>query len=96
MLDTGTRCRDHTVAPLPRLENSFGRMAASLNVYAPAGLLQLGFAFNVAVATVGVDTPAGVAQVEQLLDDTGIDHGNMHNGDLADQLATLVDAGMQP
>lgn len=95
MLDTGPRRSDRAVAPFLRLGNAFGRMAASLNMHAPAGLLQAGFAFNAGVSPIGIDIPARVAQVEQLLEDSGVGHGSMGDSDLADQLATLVDAGVQ-
>ncbi len=95
MLDTGARCGDRAVASFLRLGNAFRRMAASLNMHAPAGLLQAGFAFNARVSPVGTDIPARVAQVEQLFEDSGVSHGSMGDGDLVDQLATLVDAGVQ-
>jgi len=95
MLDTGTRRGDHAVASLLRIGNAFGCMASSLDVHAPARLLQPGFPFKAGVASVGIHITTGIVRVEQLFEDVGIGHRGMGDGDLADQLATLVDAGMQ-
>lgn len=95
MLDTGSRHSNRKVVPFLRIGNSFSRMAAPLNMHTPAGLLQSRFAFNAGVSPVGIEISARVAQVEQLLEDRSVGDGSMRDGDLADQLATLIDAGVQ-
>lgn len=93
VLDPGSRHGDRAVAPLLRLENASGRVAASLNMHAPPGLFQSGFAFDAGIATVGIDIPARVAQVEQLLEDRGVGYGSMGHGDLwisLQRLSTLA------
>lgn len=95
MFDASARRGDSAIAPLLGVGNSFGRMAAALDVYAPASLLQPGLPFNAGVTTVRINVTTGVAQVEQLLEDAGVGHGGMRDGDLADELVTLVDAGVQ-
>ena len=95
MFDARTRRGDRAVTSLLRLGNAFGRMAPPLDVHAPTGLLQPGLPFDAGVASVGIDVATGVARIEQLFEDIGIGYGSMRDGNLADQLATLVDAGVQ-
>lgn len=95
MRDTGTRRGDRAVALLLRVGNAFGGAAASLDVHAPARLLQPDFPFKAGVASVGIHIAAGIAQVEQLFKDVGVRHGSVGDGDSKDQLVTLVDTGVQ-
>lgn len=95
MLDASTRRSDTAVTLFLCLGNPFGRVTSSLDVHAPAGLLQPRFPFNVGVATIGIDVAAGIARIQQFFEDVGIGHGSMRDGDLADQLAALVDASVQ-
>lgn len=95
MLDTGAWRGDRAVTSLLRFKNTSGGMAASLNVHAPASLLQAHFPFDAEVTPVDIDIAAGIARVKQLFENVGIGHGSVGDDDLANQLATLVDTGMQ-
>lgn len=72
MLDTGARCGDRSVTSFLRVRNTFGRMAAPLDVHAPARLLQPGLSFKAGVAPIGIHIAAGIVQVEQLFENVGI------------------------
>lgn len=95
MLDAGAWRGDRAVAPFLRLGNTFACMAASLDVHAPASLLQPAFPFHARVAPIGIDIVAGIVQVEQLFENVGVRHGGVGDDDSTNQLATLVDTGMQ-
>lgn len=89
MLDTSARRGDRAVASLLCLGNALDRMAAPLNVCAPTGLLQPGRPFNAGVATVGVNVLAGVARIEQFLEDNGMGDGSTREGILRISLQRL-------
>jgi len=95
MLDAGARRGDSAVTPFLCLGNALRCMASSLDVHAPSSLLQSGFPFDAGVAPVGIHVAAGVARVEQLFEDIRVGHGSMRDADSTDQLAALVDTGMQ-
>jgi hypothetical protein len=95
MLDTGSWRGDRAVAPFLRLGNVYGCMASSLDVHTPTGLLRPCSPYNAGVATVGIHITAGVARVEQLFKDAGVGYGGMRDSDSTNELAALVDAGVQ-
>lgn len=64
-------------------------------MHAPAGLSQPDSPFDAAGASLGIRVAAGVARVEQRFKNVCVGYGSMRDGDLTDQFATLVDAGVQ-
>ena len=60
----GARCSDRVVSSPLCFGDALGRMAASLDGYAPTRLFTLGFPFDAGISAVGIDIAAGVARGE--------------------------------
>ena len=95
MLNAGTWCGDAAVAQLLCLRDATLGSAFALDMHAPTGLRQRLFALGAGVTAIGIYVAARVSSVEQFFKDGGVGDGGVGDGQFADQLATLVDAGVQ-
>ena len=95
MLDPRPRPGDALVALLLTLGQRLVPVALPLDLVAEAGFLQPGFALRRRIAPVGIDVPAGVGGVEDVVEVLAVVGARRVGLDLADDFVLLVDVDGQ-